>query len=291
MESAAVVVNDEVLLVVKRIALGAGVGLLLALVLLIAFAYLALPLFRYLSRPADPALAKRNGEALAQLRGKTVVAVVAHPDDAEWYVGGTLGILARRENRVVVVLGTSGEKGGNGIPNLAAIREAEQKEAGRILDYSRIVFLRNPDRDLTNNEWVRAQLRDVFEEEEPAALFTFDAERQAAGYRHSDHIAAGEAALAVAKDLPTIRNAYLFSTSSPDVLAEIGPVLKAKGEALSAHQSQRRGNAFARTFFQFFRFLPHTSGENLAAGSALTYKDLGVSYAEPFRRVSLRHEE
>lgn len=275
----------------RKVLVFAGAGVAVLLVLLIAFAYVALPLFRYLSRPRDPAQAKRNGQALSTLRDSTVLAVVAHPDDAEWYAGGTLAMLVRQRNRVVVVLGTSGEKGGNGIPNLARVREAEQGQAGRASGYSRIIFLHNPDRELASSPRLEEQLRNVFREEEPAVLLTFDAAQQAVGYRHADHIAAGEIALAVARTAPSVRKAYLFSSSSPNVLSEISPVLEVKGRAISAHKSQRMASSFARVFFGFFRFLPHTSGANLAVGSALSYPDLGVKYAEPFRLVRLSDEK
>lgn len=285
---AAVVANNEAATtMLRRILIVAGSGLVLVIVLLAAFAYVAMPLFRYLSRPQDVSVAKKNGEALAQLRDQSVVAVVAHPDDAEWYAGGTLGMLARNRNRVVVVVSTSGEKGGNGVPELAKVREAEQEKAAKILGYSRVIFLHNPDRGLADTAHFRDQLTNVFEEEHPAVLLTFDADKQALGYRHSDHIAAGKTALSVARRFTFIKEAYLFSSSSPDVLSEIAPVVKLKGQALEAHQSQRRGSAWARLFFRFFQFLPHTSGEGLAAGSALRYPELGVKYGEPFRLVRL----
>ncbi len=279
--------NEATISVLKKILIVAGSGLAIIIVLFIAFAYVAMPLFRYLSRPRDVAVAKKNGDALARLRDQSVVAVVAHPDDAEWYAGGTLGMLARNRNRVVVVLATSGEKGGNGIPELAKVREAEQEKAAKTLGYSRVIFLHNPDRGLEDTVRFRDQLANIFEEERPAALLTFDAGEQALGYRHSDHVAAGKTALAVARRFDFIKEAYLFSSSSPDVLFEIAPVVKLKGQALEAHQSQRRGSAWARLFFRFFQFLPHTSGEGLAAGSALRYPELGVKYGEPFRLVRL----
>jgi len=171
---AAVVANNEATTsVLRKILIVSGSVLAVIIVLLVAFAYLAMPLFRYLSRPRDVPLAKKNGEALAQMRDESVVAVVAHPDDAEWYAGGTLGMLARNRNRVVVVLATSGEKGGNGVPELARVREAEQEKAAGILGYSRVIFLHNPDRGLEDTARLREQLANVFEEENPAVLLTF----------------------------------------------------------------------------------------------------------------------
>lgn len=258
------------------------------LVLLVILAYAAFPALQYFSRVRDPVTAKRRGSAIAGLRDRTVVVVVGHPDDADVYAGGLLAILARHENRVVLVVGTSGEKGGNGIPNLARVREREQRNAGKIIGYDRIVFARNPDRGLKNNPHFRDQIRRVFEEEEPDVLLTFDAPSQAIGYRHSDHIAAGAASLAVAKEFPSVRRAYLFSSATPNVLVEVKSAVELKTRAREQHVSQTTGNSTARTLLGILRYLPGLwggDGRRLMAGS---YRDVGVEYGEVYRLVRLR---
>lgn len=281
--------GNEVLFVLKRVALVTGSAALFIVVVLVAFAYLAFPLMRYASRVRDPVEAKRNGDALAQTRDETVVAVIAHPDDAEWYAGGVLALLARRGNRVVVIDGTSGEKGGNGVPDLAKVREAEQREAGSIAGYSRIVFARNPDRGLTDDKHFRNQVRDVFEQEQPSVLITFDAEKQAIGYRHSDHRAAGAASLAVARTFPTVRTAYLFSSAEPNVLVEIAPVVGIKGRSRAAHKSQWTGRSGpAGWLVRALSFLvPNRANQGMRAGSASSYPEADVEYGEPYRLVKI----
>lgn len=272
----------------RRIVIFAGGALVVLILLAIVIAAFGFPLLRYLSQPKNLPLAKRNGEALARVHGETIVAVVAHPDDAEWYAGGTLATLARHGNRVVVVDGTSGEKGGN-LPNLGKIREGEQKRAGAIIGYSRIVYLRNPDRGLVDDAHFRRQLLDVFRQENPSILITFDAAQQALGYRHPDHRAAGEASLEVAVDFPTFRAAYLFSSASPNAIVDVTPVVKVKGQALAQNKSQRQGSSFARVFLRLFRFLPRSATENLEAGSAGPYPGIGIKFGEPFRLVRISH--
>lgn len=273
----------------KRVLVIAVTTIVVLLVLLIVAAYGAFPVFRYLSRVRDPAAAKHSGDALARLRGETVVAVTGHPDDAEVYVGGLLALLDRNGNRVVLIVGTSGEKGGNGIPNLAQVREGEQRRAGEILGYDRIVFARNPDRGLENNAHFRRQIREVFEQEQPTVLVTFDAESQSLPYRHPDHAAAGAASLAVAKQFPTVREAYLFSTATPNVLVEVAPYVELKVRAREAHKSQGMGNTRTRQLLSVLRYLPGLFSGNMRSGFTNPYPEVGIESGESYRLLKLSH--
>ncbi len=278
---------------IKKGLVGLGALFALLVVLFVLLALFAPSLMRRWSTPKDLVRAKSNGQAMAKITGRTVVAVVGHPDDAEWYSGGALGLLKQRGNRVVVMVGTSGEQGGNS-PDLAQIRETEQLKAAKILGYDRVVFARNPDRGLKNEGRFREQVRRLFEEEKPDVLITFDSQDPAFGYRHSDHLAAGEASLEVAKDFPSLRSAYLFSAANPDVLLEIAPMVTKKGEARAAHESQngsgRRGASglFVRALFGLLRAAPSRQARsNMNAGSAGEYGDVGIRYGEPYRLLKL----
>ncbi|RJQ52094.1 MAG: PIG-L family deacetylase [Actinobacteria bacterium] len=272
---------------VKQILIVAGVALAVLGIVVILLAYAAFPVMQYLSRVQDPVAAKRRGEVLDRVTGRTVLAVVAHPDDAEAYAGGLLAKLAGQDNRVVLVVGTSGEKGGNGVPELARVREAEQRTAGSIIGYDRIVFARQPDRGLEDGPRFRELLREVFEEESPRLLVTFDAERQAFGYRHSDHIAAGAASLAVARDFPGVGAAYLFSSSSPDVLVDIGPFIDLKIRGRSAHESQSQGSSLIRRILALLRRLPGAFRPEGRSRFNTPYRQVGIEYSESYRLVEL----
>ena len=272
----------------RRTALTAGIVALTLVVLLAVLASAGPPLIRHLTRVRDPVAAKRNGGALARLRNQTVVVVIGHPDDAEYYTGGLLAMLVRHDNRVVVIDGTSGEKGGNGIPNLARVRESEQRAAGRIEGYDRIVFARNPDRGLENNAHFRGQLRQIFEQERPAVLVTFDAEREALGYRHRDHFYAGQASLQVARELGTVRLAYLFSTASPNVVVDVSRYSEIKSRARAAHVSQHRGRSGILGVLGLLRLGRGGSREETRTGRAGANRDSSFSGgSETYRLVRL----
>ena len=90
----------------------------------------------------------------------TVLAVGAHPDDVEFYCGGTLLKYARAGHPVFITLTTSGNIGSNvieGREEIARTREAEQLEAAKLYAVAggsgggpgaKVRFLRNDDEGL-----------------------------------------------------------------------------------------------------------------------------------------------
>lgn len=253
--------------------------LFLAVSIFLLLLYLLFQLFNYLAKPRDLKQSKINGQKLSSIKNKTVITVVAHPDDVDWYTGGTLSVLHKNGNRVIVVVGTSGEKGGSGMPKLNKIREKEQIRAGEILGYDKVIFLRHPDRGLKPGSKFKSQLENIFKEYKPDILFTFDTEKEGYIYRHADHEAAGEASTEVAKDFPGIKTAYLFHSSRPNTIVDVSSVIKLKEKAMSVHQSQR--NSRARRIFRFIPIRPTSSG------SAQDYPKIGIKNGEAFRLFRL----
>ena len=244
--------------------------------------FVYLRLLNYLSRPDDPKAAKEKGLELAQLTGKTIIAVVAHPDDIDWYAGGTLDLLKKHGNRVIVVVATSGEKGGNGVPNLGEIREQEQLAAAKILGLDEIIFLKHPDRGLKDDEKFRAELEDIFSKYSAEILFTFDIEKESYIYHHPDHRAAGKAAIEVSKNSPTIKSIYLFHSKKPNIIFNVSQATEDKAKALGAHLSQRDPkNRPINFLFKLFPFR--------IVGSNQDFREVGVSQAEIFRNVENRN--
>ncbi|HCV00200.1 MAG TPA: PIG-L family deacetylase, partial [Dehalococcoidia bacterium] len=80
-----------------------------------------------------------------ELQPERAMVVVAHPDDAEFMVAGTVAKWAARGAEVTYVVITNGNKGSED-PDmtstlLAEIREAEQRAAGDILGVKHFEFL------------------------------------------------------------------------------------------------------------------------------------------------------
>jgi LmbE family N-acetylglucosaminyl deacetylase len=192
-------------------------------------------------------------------RIKRALCIVAHPDDIEYYCGGTVLKMTARGVMVEIVLTTSGDKGTRN-PNfergeLARKREQEQEAAAYILGVKRVSFLRHGDAELMES----LELREEF------VRLTFDPN---GGYRyHPDHRIVGRVALDAAwpcaRDPLTYPDAgaphetaeaWCFAGVQPNLEVDVGDVIEDKIEARLAHASQtryppalrRRWNATAR---------------------------------------------
>jgi hypothetical protein len=231
---------------------------------------------------ADPAAAKAAGDALLASSDTTVLAVVAHPDDLEFYAGGTAISLAKH-NKVIVLMGTSGDRGAGGWPGIAAVRERLMLETAKIAGYSQVVFLRHPDQGLGQAAAYPGEVKAAFERYKPTIVLTFDAADEAAGYRHVDHEAAGRTAAAVAQELGGM-TLYLFSSSAPEVLVDYAPVAETKAKAFATVSNYRIANPLYAWFVApLLRLRNGPPGPTY--GMRASFPSVGVSYGEVFRRV------
>jgi LmbE family N-acetylglucosaminyl deacetylase len=193
---------------------------------------------------------------------ESVLAVGAHPDDCEFYAGGTLAALARDGARVTVVVCTDGAVGGSeGGPELAARRRGEAERACAELGAAEVVFLGHPDGGLQADDRLIGDLVGAIRKarptlvlgHDPSMLWTRVGERYHLG--HTDHQAAGRGVLAAVYPraaLPTyfpdqiasglapwwVREIWLFDTNEPDYYHDIRTTEAAKHAALAHHDSQ-----------------------------------------------------
>ena len=141
---------------------------------------------------------------------QTILAVLAHPDDESFGMGGTLALYAERGVDVHLICATRGEVGEmdekymQGFNSIAERREAELRCAAGILGLEGVHFLDYRDSGMPGSpdnehphalfaqpienvaEEVVAYIRDL----KPDVVITFD---PIGGYRHPDHIAIHQA--------------------------------------------------------------------------------------------------
>lgn len=210
--------------------------------------------------PTPPA----PGEALPPhaWRPARFLVVTAHPDDAEFGPAATAAAWIDAGSVGRLVCCTSGDQGGNDAATdplaLAAIREEEQRRAAAIVGYDEVVFLHQPDGALANELPLRELLVREIRRFRPDAVLTHDPEvlfYSGAGVNHSDHRAAGMAAvdavfpaarnamafpdLARAGLAPhSVRRLYLFWPNEPTAWVDAGATLERKLSALRCHESQ-----------------------------------------------------
>ncbi|MBI4776489.1 MAG: PIG-L family deacetylase [Deltaproteobacteria bacterium] len=173
------------------------------------------------------------------LTGKRVLVVAPHPDDDIIGCGGALIRHVRAGDPVRVVFLTRGDKGdftGRFGAEYPAVREAEARDAARLIGVHDLEFLPYRDREVRPDAPL---VRDL-----SAALSTHQAGLvygPSPTEAHPDHRAAAKALWTAAAhcDFP-IRVAF-YETSAPlkpTVLVDISDIMEMKMEALHRHRSQ-----------------------------------------------------
>src|SRR5260370_12683195 len=130
-------------------------------------------------------------------RIKRALCIVAHPDDIEFYCGGTVLKMTGRGVLVDFVLATSGDKGARDASKsrakVARTREREQEAAAYVMGVKRVAFLRHPDAELVEDLDLREDVVREIRTSKPDALITFAPN---VPYRyHPDHRVVGRVAL------------------------------------------------------------------------------------------------
>ena len=131
-----------------------------------------------------------------------VLVVLAHPDDPEFYCGGTVARWTSEGREVVYCLLTRGDKGndeaGTDPEALAEKRMAEQRAAAKVLGVNEVIFLEHPDGYLTPDLTLRRDVVRIIRQVRPEIIVTCDPTNFFPSDRyinHSDHRAAGQATL------------------------------------------------------------------------------------------------
>lgn len=178
-----------------------------------------------------------------------LLAVFAHPDDAELLAGGSLARSVDRGERVGILDLTAGEMGSRGSVD---IRAREAREAAEVLG---VALRRNagfPDTGLDDSGEARRQLASILRELKPSVVVTHWMEG-----RHPDHVAAARLVLS-ASFLAGLKNfgatgepfrprkivhatLYREDTPSPSFIVDVTEQLDRKLRALACYASQFEG--------------------------------------------------
>src|ERR1700736_5874134 len=133
-------------------------------------------------------------------RVQRVLIIVAHPDDAESWAGGTIAKLVRDGAQFAYCVATNGDKGSGDRTmtpeRLAATRQAEQRDAARVLGVATVGFPGLPDCGVGNTRQTRPAATAAVGRHRPDLLLTQDPNRtKLLGASHRDHRVVGEIAL------------------------------------------------------------------------------------------------
>lgn len=134
-------------------------------------------------------------DRVEQWRGKTVMVFTPHPDDEVFGCGGTLAMLARNGNKIIVVVYTNDNKGSFDLEmtseRLARIRKAEQEAAMEAIGIPKenIIWMGYEDGELEYAEpkALCGQATKLIRKYRPDVLFSVDPGEWYERWHKSDH--------------------------------------------------------------------------------------------------------
>ncbi|MCJ7825313.1 MAG: PIG-L family deacetylase [Anaerolineales bacterium] len=192
-----------------------------------------------------------------------VLVVLAHPDDPEFFCGGTIARWTASGREITYCLLTRGDKGADderlSTQELAEIRETEQRAAAKILGVHEVMFLNELDGYVLPTLELRSDIVRVIRQVKPQIVITCDPTNFFSGnsyINHADHRAAGQATLDAvypaarsALYFPKlsqeeglqphkVREVYISGAQHPNITVDITDFFNQKVSALSEHRSQ-----------------------------------------------------
>lgn len=198
-----------------------------------------------------------------QATPRRVMGVFAHPDDAEFFAGGTFAKWANDGADITFVIATSGDKGSADpemtSERLAKIREEESKNAAQALGVKEVVFFRYKDGELFPTLELRRDITRMIRIKKPDVIVTLDPTRfwyETRSINHPDHRAIGAATLEAV--FPTARDRlnfielerdeglethntltiYIAGAENPTTIVDVTGSIETQVQALIEHKSQ-----------------------------------------------------
>ncbi len=223
--------------------------------------------------------------------------IVAHPDDPEFFAGGTIAHWRDAGHEVRYLILTGGDKGSDDPDmtpgRLVRIRHEEQRAAAAVLGVQEVVFLEMTDGELSNDRYAQQAIVRYVRRWRPDVILTTDPltlHYGATRINHSDHRIAGilvcDALFPAAGNrmyFPQLlaegtqphypREIYFAGTTQPNTLIDVTEQIEQKIAAILRHVSQVRD--------------PQGLPERVKQGMLRVLTDGRARYYESFRRVML----
>jgi LmbE family N-acetylglucosaminyl deacetylase len=186
---------------------------------------------------------------------------MAHPDDPDFFCGGSVARWAYQGHDVFYCLLTRGDKGADepGVDpqELKRAREAEQRAAAAVLGVKDVRFLNYLDGELEATYEVKRDVVRVMRQVQPQVVVTSDPSTFYASFiNHSDHRVAGEVTLDAVwpgtrsslyypelyqdegLEPHKVPEVYIAGSLNPDVTIDVTGFFETKIRALTEHKSQ-----------------------------------------------------
>jgi two-component system, NtrC family, response regulator HydG len=164
----------------------------------------------------------------------SVLAISAHPDDAEIGIGATLAKHARQGHRVTMLTLSGGEIGGT-----SSVRAGEARAAAELLG-ARLVHRSLPDTSISEGPPTVPMIEELVRDVEPAIVYLHSAEDT-----HQDHRAVHRAGLVAVRSVPTVlcyQSPSCTVAFRPGRYSDVTGFVDIKLAALACHRSQARAH-------------------------------------------------
>jgi len=186
-----------------------------------------------------------------------VLAVFAHPDDAELLCGGALAVSVDRGEHVGILDLTRGELGSRGTPEL---RATEAETAARILGVTLRAQAGFPDGRLEDHHEARRQLAGWFRRLRPRIILTHWGKSRHPDHRAASNLVTAAAFLSGLRNLPcegapfrplkvVYATGFREDAPAPSFVVDISRTLDRKLQAVAAYASQFDGVSGAGEVF------------------------------------------
>jgi LmbE family N-acetylglucosaminyl deacetylase len=232
------------------------------------------------------------------LQPDVVLGVAAHPDDLDFSASGSMAKFIRNGAKAYYLILTDGGAGTEDrsitSEKLREIRQAEQRNAGKVLGLSDVYFCKFKDGTLQNTLEVKREVVRIIRKVRPEVVVTMDPSvlysPQIGFINHPDHRAAGQAALdavfPLARDhmsFPELleeglephktKTILLMNLNEHNFAVDVSDTLDLKFKALAEHASQVPNLAEIK--------------ERFTQRAAQLGSPYGFRYAETFIRVDI----
>lgn len=228
-----------------------------------------------------------------------VLAVYAHPDDADVACGGSLARWAKAGASVHLMVCTDGGKGtfdpDTKSKDLAALRATELEESSALIGLRDVTNLGYPDGELVDSDELRRILVEAVRRIRPDVVCGHDPSAMFFGqeyFNHRDHRIAGTTlldAVSPAAALPhyfpdagpphQVATVLLSGTLEPDEWIDVSETIDLKAAAVECHRTQ---------FADPDGVTGGWAGDAVRRRAEEEGRRAGVGFAEGFRRLTLR---
>lgn len=177
-------------------------------------------------------------------KGTRVAVVVGHPDDAEFFISGTLLKLHDAGAVITLIVVTDGDKSyyppfTTNVDENRKVRHQEQTDASSHYG-ANVVFLGGPDGRYDPDEPVlRSKLKSALDEVKPDYIIAFDPE-YLPRIQHRDHENSGRAALELAPGT-SAKWILLFASMARNTFVDTSKYWDQRSDLIAIHKSQFAG--------------------------------------------------